>query len=412
MKVDSNLLELVLDKIFSSGVHGFGSDDALKILTDYKDSEYILISFSGAVTDRANKSPPFFSFENLAKQLGVSLIAFSDPTVDRDINCSLAWYIGNDEFPGLHFLIAKICDSIIERTGKKLILTGGSGGGFAALSIHQLMHDKDNSTAFVWNPQSDIINYSLGHVGRFLNQAYTTVNEKWGRDKERLVNFLKEKEIRYKFLRENEKRTVIYMDGYDSPHLRLHLKEYLHGEGIDKKINNGLLFNNIFIFFGSWGVGHTPPRKELILQALENIINNKPLDAFDILYDEASNRIPLLDLKAHKVTLSESMKVYFKLVENMLYCHINLASMFVGYSLSLHFFLNEDGIEKKIGNSGFVSKTVSEDFFIRIENFDAEKIKNMYIRVHVFDFFDSKFSIKIPLLGRVEKASLININLN
>lgn len=400
-----DLLELT-NKLRDSGVYSLGGQDGLKIKSINRNTEYIMVSFSGAIVGRKQKNPPFFSFENVSKHLNISLIAFSDPTVDMGEECSLAWYIGNEKMPQLHSVIANICDLVIRQTGKKIILVGGSGGGYAALSVHQLMDDFANSVAYVWNPQTNIVNYSLSHVERFLAQAYKSENYTYSKSKDKVLNFLDAKKIRYKFSRKVKKKTVIHVDGYDSPHIRMHLKDYFNDEALIEQSCNNFLYENALVHLGCWGAGHTPPPKDLILKTIDNIVSEVEFCSFDA-YGVNECPIPVLDLKKHEELLVESLDVSFKQAGEILLCRLNLPRLFIGYSLVIHCYEIRGGQEVKVGNTGFISKTANEDVFFNVSGLNG--LDHVFFRVHVFDFFHSKISLRFSLAGKVQKNNLISL---
>lgn len=226
----------------------------------YEKSEYVLVSFKGAIQNRKKRSPPFYGCMNLSKRVGLPLLSISDPSLTLSDDFSLAWYAGNQYQRNLPYDLADFFDALIEKTGKKIIFIGGSGGGFAILSIHSLMKDNDNSLAIVWNPQTSIIDYSLAHTNRYLKASFEGYN--YG-DKEHATKFLKDN-VRYKIFRNDNKKTVIFMDGYDHNHLRLHLKPWLGDRIKLKKEGNFLIYDNLVLYIGDWGSGHTPPPKEYL----------------------------------------------------------------------------------------------------------------------------------------------------
>ena len=132
------------------------------------DQKIIPIFFSGAVTDRANKRPPFFSGYGISKAVGTPFISISDPLLDAHADVGIGWYTGRlgAYFQGqlTHFL-----QGIHERFDKELLFVGGSAGGFAAL--HYAMRIGKGASVFVWNPQTDITRYRKRAVEKYLGVA-------------------------------------------------------------------------------------------------------------------------------------------------------------------------------------------------------------------------------------------------
>lgn len=132
------------------------------------DQNVIPIFFSGAVTDRANKQPPFFSGYGIAKEVGTPFISISDPLVDAHEGVGIAWYTGR---LGVHLQghLAHFFSALHRRYGKELLMVGGSAGGFAAL--YYAMRIGKGASVFAWNPQTDVTRYRKPAVEKYLVAA-------------------------------------------------------------------------------------------------------------------------------------------------------------------------------------------------------------------------------------------------
>ncbi|QBF46698.1 DUF6270 domain-containing protein [Janibacter limosus] len=128
----------------------------------------IPVFFGGAMPSRPQHTPPFFSGHNLGKLAGGRYLAFSDPLVAADTDLTLGWYAGR---AGDHAqeTIARVLELAHRRWGQELLLVGGSGGGFAALE--QLRRARVPTSAFVWNPQTDIQRYLPPFADAYLATA-------------------------------------------------------------------------------------------------------------------------------------------------------------------------------------------------------------------------------------------------
>src|SRR5690554_6790937 len=87
-------------------------------------------------------SGPFFSFSGIASEIRIPLISFSDPSLMLNADLRLGWHLGNYLIPDYKDKVARFLDALSVSLDKKIILAGGSGGGFAALNISNLMDNK------------------------------------------------------------------------------------------------------------------------------------------------------------------------------------------------------------------------------------------------------------------------------
>lgn len=235
-----------------------------------------LVCFSGAVTNREYKYAPFFSGLNIAKKLEMPIICVSDPSLSISNECNLAWYAGNKDVDNLPETIAYILDKISERLNTKLIVFGGSGGGFATLAITRLMSCEHSS--LVWNPQTSITEYNKRFVSIYINNCldsfYTSSD---------MYPLLDEKNITHDLVKEYSKKSslknnnILYLQNSDDIfHVENHLKPFMnildirdYGRGIYKSTND------IVFWIDKWGDGHSPPSLDILINALNGIINMK-----------------------------------------------------------------------------------------------------------------------------------------
>ncbi|MDR2254211.1 MAG: hypothetical protein LBD97_10235 [Bifidobacteriaceae bacterium] len=125
------------------------------------DSDSLIVTFHAA-TDRAKIALPRFERLSHFAELGSSLMAFSDPTLDLRPDLALGWYLGSgglDLTPVLAGLVAQAAAGLGAR---RVVLFGSSGGGFAALAVGAML---DGPTVIAVNPQTDISKYYPGPSG-------------------------------------------------------------------------------------------------------------------------------------------------------------------------------------------------------------------------------------------------------
>lgn len=200
----------------------------------------LLVFLHGAKTRKVDL--PWFVGAGMSAERDVSRLSISDPSLYIDEDLALSWYAGNapqgDISQKLASLIIK-CAALIQ--AERIILIGGSGGGFASLSIGAHI---DGSIALVWNPQTHIRKYYKRFVDEYENLAW-----KQGGKVLNSLNRLDMTAVYAAPLR----NTVIYLQSAtDEFHIQNHLKPFrqkLHPE------------NRCYFYSEAWGEGHVPPPK-------------------------------------------------------------------------------------------------------------------------------------------------------
>lgn len=201
------------------------------------------------------------------------IISISDPSLSISNDCNLAWYAGNKDINHLPETIAYILDSISERLNTKLIVFGGSGGGFATLSITKLMSCKHSS--LVWNPQTSITEYNKRFVSIYIRDCLDDPNENTD-----MYSLLDQKNIIHDLTKEYSKKypleqnNILYLQNLDDRfHIENHLKPFMNGLDIEEcgkgvyKSTNGIVF-----WIDDWGSGHSPPSMDILIKILDGII--------------------------------------------------------------------------------------------------------------------------------------------
>lgn len=202
---------------------------------------------------------PFLSGQSVSRQLNCSKLSISDPSLYLSKNLNLSWYAGNVNQPTLLSDIAGIISKAAQiLNAPKIVLLGGSGGGFAAINLAaRLQH----STAIAMNPQTDILRYHPLHVATYIKQA-------WNGDK---PQFIRQASHNVAEVLENSqtKPTVLYLQNKkDEFHVKNHLNKF-------KDELPGFRFE---LLMKPWNDGHTPPPKELISATLKKVIEEPESD--------------------------------------------------------------------------------------------------------------------------------------
>lgn len=284
----SELDKLDLSKL-SAGV--FQLNDLSSILNFYvknfdriknKPSKKLLVGFGGALSSRdPNTAGPFFSFMNIASDLDIPLLSFSDSSLYLDQDIKLSWYTGGTTYRKQQLRIAQVIETICKRYGLEPILCGGSGGGFASLAISTFL--KIEHGCLVWNPQTSIQKYFNRYVNDYIKICYPNFKSKSRVtqfnqiDKYGIVHDVTVKPI-------NKKMKLVYLQNItDEFHVTSHCLPFVKEQGfIEEQCEN-----EVFKYFKdqkqlilgcNWGKGHIPPNKDLLLFVLDALNNNMNLD--------------------------------------------------------------------------------------------------------------------------------------
>lgn len=267
-----------------------------------------LVNFSGAVSNRAGKKAPFFSGLGLARLLQSPLISFSDPTLALDANIPIGWYAGNESLTDLPIYIARILNMFAQHNHTRLLLFGGSGGGFACLSVAKLLHSE--TIVFVWNPQTSIEDFSINIVDRYMKVAFPSAFSAFENyEKERLVECMDQNELHHNLCDEVLPINVqlLYIQNLDDWHTQRHAAPYMeqyelspYGNGSFIDVSGRRVF-----FFGHWGKRHAVPPYKMIRNTIENLITTKSvvLAAWNLdngIEDVFENTKPVLYFQADK----------------------------------------------------------------------------------------------------------------
>ncbi|TBT83379.1 hypothetical protein ET989_11875 [Propioniciclava sinopodophylli] len=157
------------------GVHvvWLGTDTHVDVLVGasvgHAESDRALpVFFAGAVSTRQGRPGPYFSGGDLAREVGTPFISISDPTLNHDHDLKLGWY-GGRAGSGVQRMVSELIQAIGTRYHSELLLVGGGGGGFA--SLFHAAHATVPVSLLVWDPQTDMLNYSRGPLLEYLSVA-------------------------------------------------------------------------------------------------------------------------------------------------------------------------------------------------------------------------------------------------
>lgn len=369
-----------LEECSKDGVHQIGDNVApYHVLVNgfNRNPDFLMVAFTGAVI-REKKLPPYFSYMEIARNLNLGLFSIADPSLLLSKDLGLAWYVGNKVNGNIAKILANLLDRLIEKTGRKLILCGGSGGGFAALNIQQLMVNFKDTDSVVFNPQTNVVNYNEWAVKRYFSSCFEELKNK---DIESITDYFNKNKLSFIVSENSEIKRLILINGYDPNHVRKHVSRL-----IDFKNNT-----KTKVLFGDWGVGHVAPDRKFHLSVLRKIIEG-----------EDSNKVgeglegrfkPALMFISHKKMLDEKIKIKIwetKVAGEIVYCvQCNIFDFFMGYSIK--FAIYDNLRNKLIFDSDYVLGADMDGFILKAGVDFALRKKNFTLKVYVKDISDCLF---------------------
>ncbi|MBN9204237.1 MAG: hypothetical protein J0H28_07040 [Methylibium petroleiphilum] len=234
----------------------------------------LLVCFGGAIVHRRGMAGPFFHGLSLGRACGLPVVCVADPTLTRSADVALAWYAGNDQWPTLYREIARHLDQLAEATKSSLVLVGGSGGGFAALSV--LIGLNSVARAIVWNPQTTIARYHPLSVQRYVMCAFPEIARKMGlgrrsadhASREMLAECMERAGVLHDLTRVmpiSRAKALYLQNESDTHHIEGHLKPFLASRGLSLEAGQHVMSSDgLTVCLGNWGSGHARPSPQAV----------------------------------------------------------------------------------------------------------------------------------------------------
>jgi len=133
-------------------------------------SAALVVAFHGAL-HRGSARLPRFERARTHDGLPVSSLTIADPTLDLADDLTLGWYLGTRGVD-LHRVVAGAVRAVARAAGAdRIVLTGSSGGGFAALQVASWL---PGARCVVFNPQTDVSRYYPRLRERALDAVFGT----------------------------------------------------------------------------------------------------------------------------------------------------------------------------------------------------------------------------------------------
>lgn len=216
--------------------------------------ETLHVSFHGAL-DRGKYALPRFERGQSLRGLGLNQLVFADPTLDLDPNLALAWFLGT-ESQDLHEEIAQFVKERMTALGiTKVVLSGSSGGGFAALQVAAFLPE---SQVLVFNPQTSVTSYHPRLAQKATDLVFPGLDLTQTPVRVRL-----EAAARYRHLGSRTDIVFVQNDG-DTHHSTEHREPFLLAVADLPGIS-------VRTITESWGAGHRSPKTDVYLRHLRGI---------------------------------------------------------------------------------------------------------------------------------------------
>ena len=269
--IKSCTLNELLEDEFVDGVFEvhFGDNSLFIKITNIEmltRSESLLFCLNAATSRRSEKNPPFFSGDGLSDSLNISLISFSDPATHIS-GVDLGWYIGTHKWLTLQSDIQTCIERISQKLEKKVVMFGGSGGGFASIALSLKMNT--DATIIAMNPQTNIIEWPTSRI--YLHSAFPHNGNPPERftleDKVKWHTFLREKELIGTINKDDPNplcKYIILQSWNDSHHFNNHISNIIPNVADFNFSKFYGMSDNISCLFGPWGKGHSVVWREHI----------------------------------------------------------------------------------------------------------------------------------------------------
>lgn len=235
----------------------------------------LICFFHGALNRDIVTTPAFEGFR-LFNDIKANLLFFSDSVVNNSETLMLAWHQNTQKYDANKTIVNTIRKMASLLESQKIIFVGGSGGGFASLYYAKYFN---NSFAYVWNPQTNILKYNPRHVREYAEFAFDISPDKTETLNEHICVDLAQ---HYNKLKEN-KVVIVYLQNNKDWHVKSHMIPFLI-EGLecckDVDLNSTSLQrirtkHGLFkLLLNNWGDGHVAAPKSYLKAVLQSIIDS------------------------------------------------------------------------------------------------------------------------------------------
>lgn len=230
------------------------------------DSDTLVVTFHGSL-DRSKYRIPRFERARTTEVHGTSCLYWADPSLWLDDSLALAAYTGAGSINLLSMLAERSADVARLVGANRIIFTGSSGGGFAALQTSALI---DASTALVFNPQTEISRYWQTVQRKYLEVCHPEVLPGSAADFDFSYDWSESLDDRFSAVRRYSRPTenkVLYWTNTNDWHHARHFRPFRNAVQADGDHGQRLTTHS---YKGE--KGHHTPSASMFTRALENAL--------------------------------------------------------------------------------------------------------------------------------------------
>lgn len=290
-----------------------------------QESDNLLIFFHSALTRTVKTNMPAFAGNGAIGVVDANILMISDPCITNENSISLAWYAGAESFKCQSF-IKDVINCFVSVFGKdKIVLFGGSGGGFASLYYGQYF---EGSISVAANPQTDISLYLESSVKHYLETCFPSLPPGTVRQQLDLAG------IDYVVNAKQNNKVIYLQNKFDTHHISKHVTAYAGDALISSSRGANWLQDNVMVYFSeNWGKGHTAPPRAFTFGLLQEIC--APHFCF--------KGLPNVLLKLDEEHLSLIDRVVLAHKDEVFYAKIVLSASAIDRELLFAFYLLRNG---------------------------------------------------------------------
>lgn len=185
-----------------------------------RNSRELVVVFHGAMVKEHHHLPRFEWLKTLSERTDYSCLFISDPTLTLDPKLLLAWYLGWEGMD-LYPLLAEVSRRAADAAGAdRLVLTGSSGGGYAALQTSFYL---PGSLAIPFNAQTALNRYHWNAQASYISRIMPHMKPSEGAKKRSWVRGMGDRASAVKrYRRAGENHVLVVQNVNDEHHYAKH----------------------------------------------------------------------------------------------------------------------------------------------------------------------------------------------
>jgi hypothetical protein len=264
----ASLVEFEASTASLEGLHQISLGRApLAILSQIKVGRPMVVFFSAAVPAKVDKVLPWFTGTGVMEDLAVSKVSVCDPTLYLSPRLRLAWYAGAKGLDVQKSVTRALTKLIAIAKPSKVLMVGGSGGGFAAMYYSSQV---PGSLATAWNPQTNIFAYSEIAVLRYLEAAWNIKTVAQG---EEALRGVVTTDLFSLYEPGTQTNFALYLQNESDAHVTEHLEPLLGRLGIPLTAA-GQVTDGLYLERARFGEGHAAPPRHYLKTLLSNLLSD------------------------------------------------------------------------------------------------------------------------------------------